>query len=78
MFCQLCVNACNFGAIKFVKDFENATFSRDVLVQHLNVAPTEEEMKQYEENAKIAAAKAAEAPKAAPAAPKAEPTKTEE
>jgi NADH-quinone oxidoreductase subunit I len=78
MFCQLCVNACNFGAIKFVKDFENATFSRDVLVKHLNVAPTEEEMKQYEENAKIAAAKAAEAPKAAPAAPKAEPTKTEE
>ncbi len=78
MFCQLCVNACNFGAIKFVKDFENATFSRDVLVKHLNVAPTEEEMKQYEENARIAAAKAAEAPKAAPAAPKAEPTKKEE
>ena len=61
MFCQLCVNACNFGAIKFVKDFENATFSRDVLVQHLNVPPTEEELKQYAENAKVAAAKAAEA-----------------
>ena len=46
--------------------------------QHLHVAPTAEEMAQYEENAKIAAAKAAEAPKAAPAAPKAESTKTEE
>ncbi len=21
MFCELCVNACNFGAIKFVNDF---------------------------------------------------------
>lgn len=81
MFCQLCVNACNFGAIKFVKDFENSVFTRSVLVQHLNVAPTEEEMKQYAENAKIAAAKAAEAAKAkaaeAPAAPKAEPSKKE-
>ena len=35
-------------------------------------------MKQYEENARIAAAKAAEASKEAPAAPKAESTKTEE
>jgi hypothetical protein len=35
-------------------------------------------MKQYEENARIAAAKAAEAPKPAPATPKAEPTKKEE
>lgn len=61
MFCQLCVNACNFGAIKFVKDFENAVFTRDVLVQHLNIAPTEEEMQQYAENAKVAAAKAAAA-----------------
>lgn len=85
MFCQLCVNACNFGAIKFVKDFENATFSREKLVQHLNIAPTEEEMKQYAENAKVAAAKAAEAkaaeaaaPKAAaPEAPKAEAPKAE-
>lgn len=59
MFCQLCVNACNFGAIKFVKDFENAVFSREALVQHLNIAPTEEEMAQYAENAKAAAAKAA-------------------
>lgn len=61
MFCQLCVNACNFGAIEFVKDFENATFDRNALVKHLNIAPTEEEMAQYAENAKVAEAKAAEA-----------------
>lgn len=66
MFCQLCVNACNFGAIKFVKDFENAVFNREALVQHLNVAPTEAEMAQYAENAKVAAAKAAEAAKVEP------------
>ncbi len=68
MFCQLCVNACNFGAIEFVKDFENATFDRNALVQHLAVAPTAEEMAQYEENAKVAAAKAAEEAKAKAAA----------
>ena len=73
MFCQLCVNACNFGAIKFTNDFENATFDRNALVQHLNIAPTAEEMAQYEENAKVAAQKAAEA-----AAQKANETKVEE
>ena len=36
MFCELCVNACNFGAIKFVNDFENAVFDRDKLVYHLD------------------------------------------
>ena len=36
MFCQLCVNACNFGAIEFTNDFENSTFSRDALVPHLD------------------------------------------
>ena len=36
MFCQLCVNACNFGAIEFTNDFENSTFSRDALVLHLD------------------------------------------
>lgn len=36
MFCQLCVNACNFGAIEFTNDFENSTFSRDALVMHLD------------------------------------------
>ena len=30
MFCELCVNACNFGAIKFVNDFENAVFDPKV------------------------------------------------
>ncbi len=60
MFCQLCVNACNFGAISFVKDFENSVFTRSSLVQHLNTPPSEEEMKEYEENARVAEAKAAE------------------
>ena len=36
MFRQLCVNACNFGAIEFTNDFENSTFSRDALVLHLD------------------------------------------
>ncbi len=36
MFCQLCVNVCNFDAIEFTNDFENATFGRDVLVLHLD------------------------------------------
>ena len=36
MFCQLCVNACNFVAIKFTNDFENAVFDRDKLVLHLD------------------------------------------
>lgn len=39
MFCQLCVNACNFGAIEFRKDFENAVFNRDALALHLNIPP---------------------------------------
>ena len=36
MFCQLCVNACNFGAIEFTNDFENAVFDRSKLVLHLD------------------------------------------
>ena len=36
MFCQLCVNACNFDAIEFVNDFENAVFDRSKLVLHLD------------------------------------------
>ena len=36
MFCQLCVNACNFGAIEFTNDFENSTFERERLVLHLD------------------------------------------
>lgn len=74
MFCQLCVNACNFGAITFVKDFENAVFDRNALVQHLAKGPSAEELAQYAENEKVAAAKAAEA-KAKAAA---EPAKTKE
>ena len=36
MFCQLCVNACNFDAIEFTNDFENSVFDRDQLVLHLD------------------------------------------
>lgn len=36
MFCQLCTNACNFGAIEFTNDFENAVFDREALVLHLD------------------------------------------
>lgn len=58
MFCQLCVNACNFGAIKFTNEFEQAVFNRSILVQHLNIPPSAEDLAQYEENARIAAEKA--------------------
>lgn len=36
MFCQLCVNSCNFDAIEFTNDFENAVFDRSKLVLHLD------------------------------------------
>ena len=36
MFCELCVNACNFDAIKFTNDFENSVFDRSKLVLHLD------------------------------------------
>jgi len=36
MFCQLCTNACNFDAIEFTNDFENAVFDRETLVLHLD------------------------------------------
>ncbi len=36
MFCQLCVNACNFDAIEFTNDFENCVFDKDKLVMHLD------------------------------------------
>ena len=45
MFCQLCVNVCNFGAIEFRKDFENAVFNRDALALHLNIPPVLPEAK---------------------------------
>lgn len=36
MFCNLCVNACNFDAIEFTNDFENSVFNRGKLVLHLD------------------------------------------
>ena len=36
MFCQLCVNACPHGAIRFSNDFENSVFERDKLLLTLN------------------------------------------
>lgn len=36
MFCQLCVNSCNFNAIEFTNDFENSVFERDSLTMHLD------------------------------------------
>ena len=36
MFCQLCTNSCNFDAIEFTNDFENAVFDRSQLVLHLD------------------------------------------
>ena len=36
MFCQLCVNACNFDAIEFTNDFENSVFDREKLVLQLD------------------------------------------
>lgn len=36
MFCQLCVNACNFDAIEFTNDFENSVFDRSQLELHLD------------------------------------------
>ena len=36
MFCELCVNACPHGAIKFTNDFENAVFEKDKLLLTLN------------------------------------------
>jgi NADH-quinone oxidoreductase subunit I len=36
MFCELCVNACPHGAIKFSNDFENAVFEKEKLLLTLN------------------------------------------
>ncbi|MBR2101927.1 MAG: 4Fe-4S dicluster domain-containing protein [Prevotella sp.] len=36
MFCQLCTNACNFDAIEFTNDFENAVFDKNALILHLD------------------------------------------
>ena len=44
MFCELCVNACPHGAIQFVNDFENAVFTREKLVQHLDKQPEDTQL----------------------------------
>ncbi|MCD8211133.1 MAG: 4Fe-4S dicluster domain-containing protein [Prevotella sp.] len=36
MFCELCVNACNFDAIEFTNDFENSVFDKNKLILHLD------------------------------------------
>ena len=36
MFCQLCVNSCNFDAIEFTNDFEISVFDIDTLRLHLD------------------------------------------
>lgn len=41
MFCDLCVNSCNFGAICFTNDFENSVFERSKLQLHLNTVTYE-------------------------------------
>lgn len=83
-FCQLCATNCPTNALEFSNDFEQAVFTRDVLVKKLNYLPekpepepTPEEKAKLlaEKEAKIAAAKAAAAAKAkaAAAAPAADP-----
>lgn len=73
-FCQLCVTNCPTDALEFSNDFEQAVFTRDVLLKKLNYLPEKEEPKptpeqiakmQAEKEAKIAAAKAAAAAKKA-------------
>lgn len=38
-FCQLCVSSCPTGAIEFSNDFEQAVFTRELLVKKLNYLP---------------------------------------
>lgn len=73
-FCDLCVKSCPTQAIEFSNDFEQAVFTRNVLVKKLNDRPeppepelTPEQLAkiQAEKEAKIAAAKAAMAAKKA-------------
>ena len=82
-FCQLCVTNCPTAAIKFNNDFEQAVFTRSMLVEKLNYlpepaepAPAPEQLAKIEaeRQAKIAEAKAkaaaAKAAKEAAEAPK--------
>ena len=66
-FCQLCVQTCPTGALRFSNDFEQSVFTRSKLVKQLNYLPEKPEPELTEEQkaaiaaekeAKIAAAKA--------------------
>ncbi|MBQ8422691.1 MAG: 4Fe-4S binding protein [Coprobacter sp.] len=39
VFCQLCVTSCPHDALEFTNEFEQAVFTRSVLVKHLNRKP---------------------------------------
>ena len=60
-FCELCVTNCPTGAIEFSNDFEQAVFTRQLLVKKLNYLP--------EPDLTAAAAAAPAAPAAAPSEP---------
>lgn len=66
-FCQLCVSSCPTGAIEFSNDFEQAVFTRELLVKKLNYLP---DVPDPVAPAAAPAAPTAAAP-AAPAAPEA-------
>jgi len=66
-FCQLCVQSCPTGALRFSNDFEQSVFTRSKLVKQLNYLPEKPEPEltpeqkaalAAEKEAKIAAAKA--------------------
>ena len=60
-FCELCVTNCPTGAIEFSNDFEQAVFTRQLLVKKLNYLP--------EPDLTAAAPAAPAAPAAAPSEP---------
>ncbi len=71
-FCQLCVTNCPTGAIEFSNNFEQAVFTRKMLIKKLNYLP---EPDIAAEAAAAAAKAAAAASKPNPEAPAAEPEK---
>ena len=77
MFCNLCVQACPHGAIRFNQEFENAVFDKNKLLMQLNQPGSKVEEKPKPAPAAKPAAPVAAAPKAeAPATT--ETTKKEE
>lgn len=42
-FCELCVTTCPQDAIEFSNDFEQAVFTRSMLVEQLNYLPEKED-----------------------------------